>query len=643
MSAPRVAPYGEWRSPITADMIVSKSIGFSSPQIDGSDITWIEGRPSEAGRSVIVRRRGGVMTDVTPAPFNARTRVHEYGGGGYLARDGEVYFSNFTDQHAYRLDGNGAHALGAAANAGVRFAAYQLDARRNRLIAVVEDHSDTSASQPANYIGAIDLTTGAVTKLAHGNDFYASPCSSPDGTRLAWLTWNHPKMPWDGTELWVADVDERGGLAGHRRIAGSNTLSIFQPRWSPVGELTFVSEATGWWNLRCLRRGRVTRLTHLAAELGRPLWNLDASSYAFIADETIICCIMQRGTARLALVDTKTRELTELESPYTTIDGLEAANGRAVFIGSSPSSASAIVTFDLASRRFEVVKRSSDVAVEQGFVSIPQAIEFPTEHGLTAHAFYYPPRNPDFAAPTGALPPVLVKSHGGPTSAAGTALKLGYLYWTSRGIGILDVNYGGSTGYGRAYRQRLNGQWGLVDVDDCVNAARHLVAEGRADGNRLMISGGSAGGFTTLSALAFRDVFKAGASYYGVSDVEALARDTHKFESRYLDSLIGPYPARKDIYVARSPVHFADRISAALLLLQGLEDKVVPPSQSEAMFQAVRAKGVATAYLAFEGEQHGFRRAENIKRALEAELYFYARVFGFSPADPIEPITIENL
>ena len=586
-----------------------------------------------------------------PPPFNARTRVHEYGGGAYIARGGDIVFSHFANQRPYLVrPGGEPHLIGSTSGAtatdtvsanGLRFASYERDERRNRLIAVVEAHLD-GQQEPRNAIGAIDLATGEVRTLVDGNAFYACPVLSPNGKKLAWLAWNHPNMPWDSTELWLAELDAHGATKQKRLIAGGSDLSILQPRWSPEGELTFVSEATGWWNLYALRRGNVTALTKLEAEIGRPLWNLDSSSYAFVGPQTIACAIVDAGTVRFGLLDTKSKRLKHVGCPYSGIDGLVGDNGRAVFIGSSLTQPPAIVEFDATKQTFRELKRASDVEVDAGYISEPRAIDFPTENGLTAHAFYYPPANKDFAAPAGTLPPLLVKSHGGPTSAASAAMKLGILYWTSRGIGVVDVNYGGSTGFGRAYRQRLIGQWGVVDVDDCVNAARYLANEGFADPQRLMISGGSAGGFTTLAALTFRSVFKAGASSYGISDIEALARDTHKFESRYLDSLIGPYPARRDLYVARSPIHFADRISAPLLLLQGLEDKVVPPSQSQAMFDTVKAKGLQTAYIAFAGEQHGFRMAENIKRALEAELYFYGRVLSFTPADAIAPVDIAN-
>jgi dipeptidyl aminopeptidase/acylaminoacyl peptidase len=648
---PRTTPYGEWRSPITSDMIVAKTISFSSPQLDGEDTYWIEGRPSEGGRNVIVRRRRGRTSDAIASPFNARTRVHEYGGGAYLARGGAIVFSHFPDQRSYLVRprgkpcriGSAPEATGETASGNsVRLASYELDEPRNRLIAVVESHRDTSR-EALNAIGAVDLATGNVTTLVQGNDFYACPVLSPNGKQLAWLTWNHPNMPWDGSELWVAELDAHGKTKNNRLVAGGSDLSILQPRWSPDGELTFISEATGWWNLYALRRGNVTALTELEAEIGRPLWNLDSSSYAFVGPGTIACAIVDNGIVRFGLLHTKSKRLTRVECPYSGIDGLVGNGGRAVFIGSSPMRPSAVVEFDATRVTFRELKRASDVAIDVGYIAEARAIEFPTENGRTAHAFYYRPTNKDFTAPTGTSPPLLVKSHGGPTAAASDAMKLGVLYWTSRGVGVVDVNYGGSTGFGRAYRERLAGQWGVVDVDDCVNAARYLASEGLADPQRLLISGGSAGGFTTLSALTFRSLFKAGASYFGISDIEALARDTHKFESRYLDRLIGPYPAERNLYISRSPIHSAERISAPLLLLQGLEDKVVPPRQSESMFDTLRAKGLPTAYIAFAGEQHGFRKAENIKRALEAELYFYGRVLGFVPADVISPVDIANM
>ncbi|MEJ5197870.1 MAG: S9 family peptidase [Anaerolineae bacterium] len=644
MPEPIIAPYGAWKSPITPDLIVAGTVGLNAIRVDGDDVYWIESRPTEAGRNVIVRRTpDGRTADLTPMPFNARTRVHEYGGGEYLVYDGVVYFANFADQRLYRQE-VGAAPRPITPEGALRYADAVMDARRGRLICVREGH--TAADREAiNALVAVacdgDPAGGRV--LVSGNDFYASPRLSPDGRRLAWLTWNHPNMPWDGCELWVADVQADGALDGARLVAGGPAESIFQPEWSPTGELHFVSDRTGWWNLYRWRDGRVEPLCEMAAEFGLPQWVFGMSTYAFVAPDRIACAYTQNGIWRLALLDTTTKTLTPLDLPYTEIGGVRGAPGAAFFIAASPTEATAVVRLDVASGTITVLRRSSAVTVDAGYLSVPQPIEFPTEGGLTAHALYYPPANRDYRAPAGERPPLLVLSHGGPTGATSSALRLGIQFWTSRGFAVVDVNYGGSTGYGRAYRERLNGQWGIVDVDDCVNAARYLAGRGLADENRLAIRGGSAGGYTTLAALTFRKVFKAGASHFGVSDLEALATDTHKFESRYLDRLVGPYPERRDLYIARSPIHFTDRLATPLILFQGLEDRVVPPSQAEKMFAAVKAKGLPVAYVPFEGEQHGFRKAENIKRTLEAELYFYSRVFGFPLADAMEPDTLPQI
>lgn len=646
MTEQKIAPYGSWKSPITADLIVQETVGLSQPTQDGEDIYWNEMRPAEGGRNVIVRRDlSGSTSDVTPAPLNARTRVHEYGGGSYAVHEGRVYFSNFVDQRIY-VQANHAEPQAITPPVEMRFADAIVDGRRGRLICVREDHTQPE-TEAVSSLTTIDFDLGEEScgqVLVSGNDFYSSPRLSPDGARLAWLTWNHPNMPWDGCELWLGDVQADGGLSDTRRVTGGQCESIFQPAWSPDGVLYFVSDRGGWWNICRLNDfGEVEALCVMEAEFGLPQWIFGMSTYAFAAPNQIICSYVQEGESSLATIDTSSGEFTPIASQYTDIQYLRAASGQAVFRASSPTSPAAIVRLNVATREFEVLRQAMNISVDEGYISPPEAIEFPTEAGLTAHGLYYRPRNHDYRAPLGELPPLLVQSHGGPTAAAGSGLALPIQYFTSRGIAVLDVNYGGSTGYGRAYRERLKGNWGVVDVDDCVNGARYLVKQGAADGERLMISGGSAGGYTTLCALVFRDTFKAGASHYGVSDVEALARDTHKFESRYLDGMIGPYPERRDLYRERSPIHFTDRLSCPLIFFQGMEDKVVPPNQAETMVDALRAKGLPVAYVAFPGEQHGFRQAKNIKRALDGELYFYSRVFRFELADEVEPVEIENL
>lgn len=650
MSDATVAPYGSWKSPISSDLIATRTLGTGHPTsglrmvtLDGDDVYWLQIRPHEGGRYVITRRTpDGKVSDVTPAPFNVRTRVHEYGGGDFLVSDRTIYFSNFVDQRLYRQEPEGVPTP-MTPEEDFRYADGVLDRLRSLLICVREDHT-VSGQDAINSLVSVDLEgPDAGRVIVSRNDFYSSPRLSPDSSRLAWLTWNHPNMPWDGTELWVGEFEADGSLGRAEVVCGGEDESIFQPEWSPDGVLHFVSDRTGWWNLYRRLDRRIEPLCEMEADFGYPQWAFGLSLYGFESANRIICAYADQGVWRLASLYTATGLLEPIETPYTEIWRVQALPGRAVFAAGSPSEPPSVVELDVTTGQLEVLQRSSDVVIEEGCLSYPQAVEFPTEHGLTAHALYYPPQNRQYVAPAGERPPLVVMSHGGPTSSTWTTRRLEVQYWTSRGIGVLDVNYGGSTGYGRAYRERLKGRWGVVDMDDCVNGALYLVKGGEVDGDRLAIRGGSAGGYTTLCALTFRDVFSAGASYYGVSDLEALAKETHKFESRYLDSLIGPYPDGRELYRERSPIHFAERLSCPVIFFQGLEDQVVPPSQAELMVNALRAKGVPVAFIAFDGEQHGFRRAETIKRALDAELYFYSRIFGFDLAQPVEPVPIENL
>lgn len=642
MSEPQVIPYGSWKSPITSDLIVAGTVGVGQIALDGNDIYWVEMRPSEGGRYAIVKHTSdGDRRDVTPEGFNVRTRVHEYGGGAFAVSEGTVYFSNFTDQRIYRQPPGG-EPQPLTPEGKMRYADYAIDAQRNRLICVREDHS--SAAEPLNTLVSVSAENGAdVRVLVAGEDFYSTPRLSPDGGTLCWLSWNHPNMPWDGTELWVAQVNADGSLGNSEKVAGGVDESIFQPQWSPDGTLYFVSDRSGWWNLYRWTGDRVEPLCEMAAEFGVPHWVFGMSTYGFAASDRIVCAYTERGNWHLATLDTTTGSLQAIEVPYTSMSSVQVAGDRLAFIGGSATAPTAAIAFNLTTGQGQVLRQSIDLDLDPGYLSVPQSVEFPTENGLTAYGIFYPPTNRDCIAPEDELPPLLVKSHGGPTAAASRSLNLGIQYWTSRGFAVLDVNYGGSTGYGREYRQRLNDRWGIVDVDDCANGAKYLAERGMVDGNRLAIAGGSAGGYTTLAALTFRAVFKAGASYYGVSDLEALAKETHKFESRYLDRLIGPYPEQKELYVQRSPIHFCDRISCPVIFFQGLEDQVVPPNQAELMVNSLRTKGLPVAYVPFAGEQHGFRRAENIKRALDGEFYFYSRVFGFEPAEALEPVDIENL
>jgi dipeptidyl aminopeptidase/acylaminoacyl peptidase len=640
---PTTAPYGSWKSPITSELIVSKNIALGSAFFSGEDIYWIEARPSEGGRQVLVRRTpDGQTSDVTPAPFNVRTRVHEYGGRCHVIHNGVLYFANFADQRLYAQK-IGGQPQPLTPDAELRYADPIVDADRQRLICVREDHTQ-AGKEAINTLVSVSLADGArQAVLVSGHDFYSSPRLSPDGRRLCWLAWNHPNLPWDGTELYVADLQADGSLGRAEQVAGGLEESIFQPEWSPDGVLYFISDRSGWWNLYRWVGGQVEALHPMEAEFGLPQWVFGMNTYGFASAERMICTYTQNNEWQLASLDLRTKKLVRIDTPYTDILRPDVRGGQVLFLGGSPTAPFCIVKLNLSSGQMETLRCSSQVEVDPGYLSLPQVIEFPTENGQTAFANFYPPKNKDYTAPSGELPPLIVHSHGGPTSAYSTAFSLGTQFWTSRGFAVVDVNYGGSTGYGRDYRLRLNGNWGVVDVNDCANAARYLASQGLVDGGRLAISGGSAGGYTTLCALAFTSVFKAGASHFGIGDLETFVYDTHKFESRYLDRLVGPYPERKDLYRQRSAIHYVDQINCPVILFQGLEDKIVPPSQSETMFAAVRDKGLPTAYVPFEGEQHGFRKAENIQRALEGELYFYARIFGFELAEPVAPVKIENI
>lgn len=616
---PKTSPYGSWLSPITSELIVAESIGLSGVQLDGEDIYWLEGRPREQGRSVLVRHGTG---DVTPPGFNVRSRVHEYGGGAAVVRNGAVYFSHMADQRLYRQTLGSAPVPLTPEGAGHRYADGVIDTQRERWIGVRETHAGTAVD---NTLVVVDLATGGPGRIvAKGNDFYSSPRLSPDGSRLAWLTWNHPNMPWVETELWVADVTPDATLAAARRVAGDSGESVLQPEWSPDGVLHCISDRSGWWNLYRLQGDGLRALCPREAEFAQAPWVFGMSSYAFADADTIVCSYWESGIGRLAVLDVASLQLGPIDLPYTDYGSVCARPGEAVFRAASPAEPASIIRLDLATGQTEALRRSSTLAPElTTYISRPEHITFPTEHGKPAHAFFYPPTNPDFVPFAGEKPPLLVKCHGGPTASSSGVLDLRVQYWTSRGVAVLDVNYGGSTGYGRAYRDRLEGQWGVVDVDDCINAARFVAQRGQADADRTVITGGSAGGYTTLMVLA-RNAFAGGASHYGVSDVAALARDTHKFESRYLDWLIAPLAGNEQLYRERSPLHYAEKLDRPVIFFQGDEDRVVPPNQTEVMVEALRRKGVPVSYLLFGGEQHGFRKASNIMRALDAELYFYA-------------------
>lgn len=635
--------YGSWKSPWQSDLIGSAVVRLSQPAIDSGNVFWLEGRPAEGGRIVLVcRKPDGTVFDVTPAGFNVRSRVHEYGGGAYIVRDSTVYFSNFADNAIWRQD------IGKAPEKVVelgdcRFADFDLDTRHNRLIVVKEQHAD--GGEPINSLDYVMLDgSGRTEPLLMGSDFFSSPRVSPDGRLISWMSWNHPNMPWDESTLWTANIGASDGfLTNIQKVAGGQGESVSQPSWAPDGTLFFVSDKqNGWWNLHASYSGLVECVLEMDAEFDYPHWIFGMSTFAHTEQDVLLCALNQRGVWKLASVNSQTKEIRWIETGLSDLSYVCSDGKQAVFLGGSPTQSSSVWLMDLKDEKPVKLKHSFDLQIAAEYISLPRAIEFDTTNGDKAYAFFYAPANKDFAGPRNSAPPLIVKSHGGPTAGTGTTLSPSIQFWTSRGFAIVDVNYRGSTGYGRAYREKLNGNWGIVDVDDCENAARFLAAQGMVDPGKLCISGGSAGGYTTLCALTFRDTFKAGASYYGIGDLEALAKDTHKFESRYEDRLVGPYPEAREIYVARSPLHFATGIKCPVAFFQGLEDKVVPPSQSEGMVSALRTNNIPVLYMTFEGEQHGFRKSESIKRCLDAELQFYCRIFGIRRDDFAERLQIEN-
>ena len=645
------AEYGSWRSPVTSEHVVSGSIRLNMIRTDQSGVYWLEMRPQEGGRQVIVRADpDGRTEDVVPEETNVRTRVHEYGGGDFWISQGELIFSEFDDQRLYyKSSGQGTpKAITSVDLPGTqrRYADGIIDHGRSRVICVREEHRENS--EPQNCIIALDLDTEEEQVLISGGDFYSSPKISPDGNCLVWLTWNHPNMPWDGCELWMGTFDDTGMIKSKKCIAGGERESIIQPEWGNNSEVFFLSDLNNWWNLYCYREGVIKILFSSEADFGRPQWVFGMSSYQPVSDTMLVCSYVVSGHWKLALLDFSGEpELIPIDVPYSDIWSVRGDSDAIYFCGSSPEHASSIIRILLAPMvekqilEYQVLRCSSDVQIEPGYLSRPEAISFPTQHNRKAYALFYPPVNADFKAPADKLPPLIVICHGGPTGSASTKQNLQIQYWTSRGIAVLDVDYGGSSGYGRQYRERLNGMWGVVDVEDCVNGARHLVNSGLVDSEQLAIRGGSAGGFTVLSALTFYDLFCAGASYYGVSDLMALSRHTHKFESKYLDNLIGPLPEAEKSYRERSPINYTSQLSCPVILFQGLKDKVVPPAQSEKMVTAMKKRGVPVCYLSFEEETHGFRKSLNIKKALESEIVFYSEIFGFTLAEKLEPVRFE--
>lgn len=629
-----VAAHGSWPSPIAvADLTAAGVVGLAEPLLDGDDLYWLESRADEGGRVALCRRRDGVVTELAPG-HNVRTRVHEYGGGAYAVAAGVVVFSELSTGQVWVLDGGAARPL--TPEGPWRFGDLRVHPGRGLVLAVREDHG--AGGEPVNTVVALRLDGENVAGgrvLCAGADFYSSPEFADDG-RLAWVEWDHPAMPWDATRLRVARLTSaaEGPEVGEAlAVAGGAAESVVAPGWLPDGRLLFITDATGFWNLAVWDGSAVSAVTAVPHDLAFPQWVLGMRPYAILGSGRVVCAPIVDGRATPHRLDLASGKLSDLGFGCTDAGGFTASGGRVACVAGRPDSPRAVLAWT-ADDRPEVVRAGSRTELPADLISRAEAVTWEGPEG-PVHGWFYPPTNPEVRGPDGEAPPLLVLSHGGPTALATADFALGYQFWTSRGFAILDVNYGGSSGYGRAYRQRLAGRWGIVDVRDCVHGALALAARGRVDRRRLAIKGGSAGGYTTLRALTTSTVFAAGVSRYGIGDLTALATDTHKFESRYLDGLVGPWPAAQAVYAERSPLNHVDALNCPMLILQGADDRVVPPNHAEAMAAAVSAKGLPVELIVFDGEGHGFRRAETIEAATGAELAFYGRVFGFTPApDP---------
>jgi dipeptidyl aminopeptidase/acylaminoacyl peptidase len=637
----RIAPYGSWVSPISVDHLIGSSVGLSSVQIDGDKVYWLESRADERGRASLWRRllSGGEPVEVTPSTACVRDRVHEYGGGEYHVSDGTVVYSEFSDGRLYAVrDDTTPRPI--TPEGALRFGDIRVHPDWDLVLAVREDHS--GVAEPINTIVALDLdgpNSDGGTVLCSGADFYSTPELSANG-RLAWTQWNHPNMPWDSTTIMIGSLSSRV-VTDSQAIAGGTSESALQPRW--LGEkLIFASDRTNWWNLYLWSDGQVEPLHETEAEFCAPQWTLGQRPYAIIDDDHLLCTMNRSGEQSIAVLQISSGTLRSTASPGVATTSLDVGGRCAAAVLSFPDQPAALALLDLDRDAWDIVRSSFKISIPIDAISLARRVSW-TSEGREIHGYFYPPVNTNWQAPAGTLPPMITLIHGGPTGFASPEFKIGYQFWTSRGFAILDVNYSGSAGFGREYRDRLKGRWGVVDVHDCISGTLAMGTERLADPARLAIRGGSAGGFTALAALTMSNVFNAAISQYGIADLEALAKDTHKFESRYIDSLIGPYPEDRHLYLERSPINHLDQLSAPILLLQGTEDMVVPPEQAEMLAAAARRRGLPVALIMFEGEGHGFRKAETIKAAIEAQIYFLGRIFGFEPADQVPPISIDNL
>ena len=650
----KTAPYGTWDSHLTSDKLTKGNIGFSDVAfIDGAP-AWVEGRPWESGRCVLCTNKDGQDSDIVPEHFNVRTRVHEYGGGVVSVSDsGDVWFNDVVTGQVYVCapDNTIRQITKTPEGQDIRFADFCPDDKRGGCFAVIEIAGKSHSDEPTNSLCFMDGQTGDVHIIHQGQDFYTSPTLSPDGQTLAFVSWNHPNMPWDKTVVWLADLNADGGIDNVHAVVDDDDVSALHPAFAPNGTFHYVSDKAGYWQIYSHNPDSDdVCLTPHNAEYGLPHWVFGMRTYGFTAGGDLIATRMTVDKHEIGRVHGHDSggDFVAYDVPFASYDGIRIHGDKAIFIAGHPSKAPMVVVLDTKTGDYDIIKQSvadilSGDILSADDISVAQVVTYPSDGG-DVYAYYYPPANAGYTGIDGEKPPLMVRTHGGPTASVTAALNLNKIqYWTNRGFAVLDVNYSGSTGYGRAYRNRLRGQWGILDVADCVSGVKYLTEQGKIDPERVVITGGSAGGYTTLCALAFTDVFKAGCSSYGIGDITALVEDTHKFESRYMDSLIGPWPEAAEIYRERSAINSLETLNCPVIFLQGDEDKVVPPNQAEMMVDALNKKGVPNAYLLFEGEGHGFRKSENVKKAIDAELSFYAQIFGFQPAGDIPPVAIDNL
>tara|TARA_B100000700_G_scaffold236820_1_gene262763 strand:+ start:1017 stop:2960 length:1944 start_codon:yes stop_codon:yes gene_type:complete len=643
MIAKQQSQYGSWESIFTPEKIIEGGLRLGEIRIDNNDIYFLEGRPAESGRSVIIKHNpDGTTEDVLPQNYNARNAVHEYGGGSYAVKDEIVFFTNWEDQLIYKVSADKISPITKPSNIpmGIRFADLTLSNDGKWIFCVRETHTKDKEAQ--NEIVAVSTISSEIIVLASGRDFYSSPRPNPISNQICWLEWDHPNMPWDGNELYIADFDSQN-ISNKLKIDGSKNISILQPEWTNEGDLVYISDESGWWNLRKYSDNKTSEILLEEIDHGGPAWQFGFRTY-FIHDNFIFL----RGTSKdknkglIRKITLSGEIVDEIQVNHTSISDLSFCDGSAIYMGSSPTTSTQLCRLDFSTSNVDILKESIKIQIDSEEISIAQEIMFDTTSNEIAYAYFYKPTNKNYEGLTKEKPPLLVISHGGPTGSTTSSLNLSIQYWTNRGFAVVDVNYRGSAGYGKKYRDALKSNWGVYDTDDCIAAVDYLSNKGLVDSSRVAIKGGSAGGYTTINALTFHDRFAVGATYYGIADLSVFIDDTHKFESRYLDSLIGKYPEEKEKYYNRSAINFTDKLSCPMIIFQGTEDKIVPPSQAEIMAQGLRDKKIPFSLIMYEGEQHGFRQSENIKHSLESELFFYSKVLKFNTFHKLRDIKIEN-